>query len=430
MLVGTMAHLPLRERAFDTFLSHAHADKALVDRIHGWLLHAGIQVWYDATHLAPGEPIASALGEAIGQCRSVIVVLSKASVASGWVKDEWNQAAVERNRHGGDAARGFRIIPLRLEDCAVPPFLEATKWVDLAGRLDELNAWAELLDALADGSAETDARRPFDLYLSCSWRDGREQQLVQAVLPRFGAPDLRLIGDSPNWPNFNGNRVATLMRSCCGVVALIPNRPRSADRDELKHFIAEARLAARLQLPLLLLAEDGAELPSDLQSALRLSASGKAPDPERLEDELQGFLERCRARPRAGQVFLAVDFDAALRPRNELLRRLVQRCTGLHCVLGEQIGGDAVQRAIIAMIRQSVWVLADISDNPLNTCIEAGAALGADVECTLLAREPYQKPPFMLRGPELKLYRDELDLLAIVHRSAREHRRRVIALPG
>lgn len=427
MLYFTMADQPLRERAFDTFLSHSHADKALVDRIHAWLLHAGIQVWYDATHLAPGAMIASELGEAIGQCRSAIVVMSKASVASGWVKDEWNQAAVERNR---PSARGFRIIPLRLEECEVPPLLEATKWVDMAGRLDDLNAWAELLDALSEGSAELDARRPFDLYLSCSWREGREQQLVQAMLPRFAASELRLIGDSPNWPNFNGNRISTLMRSCCGVVVLIPNRPRSADRDELKYFIAEARLAARLQRPLLLLAEDGAELPSDLQRALRLSASGAAPEPQALDDELQAFLERCRRWPRSGQVFMAVDFDAAFRARNELLRRLIQRCTGLQCVVGEQIGGDAVQRSIIALIRQAVWVLADISDNPLNTCIEAGAALGADVECTLLARQPYQKPPFMLRGPELKLYQDDLDLLAIVHRSAREHRRRVVAIPG
>jgi hypothetical protein len=33
----------------------------------------------------------------------------------------------------------------------------------------------------------------------------------------------------------------------------------------------------------------------------------------------------------------------------------------------------------------------------------------------------------MLRGPELKVYKDDLDLFAIVHREARLHRRRVLA---
>jgi hypothetical protein len=105
---------------------------------------------------------------------------------------------------------------------------------------------------------------------------------------------------------------------------------------------------------------------------------------------------------------------------------LIQRCTGLPCTVGAQIGGDTAQRTIVQLIREAVWVVADITRNALNTCIEAGAALGADVECTLTARQPYARPPFMLRGPELEVYDDELDLLALVHREARLHRRRVI----
>jgi hypothetical protein len=421
----TTSDISLRERKFDAFLSHAHADKAIVDRVHAWLTKAGIQLWYDATHLSPGAKIASELGSAISQCRAAIVVLSRASVDSGWVEDEWNLSSVERNRK---SSRGFKVIPLRVEECVVPRFLEATKWVDLVGRMDDIDAWAELLTALAEEDGAVDTRRDIDLYVSCSWRSGREQKLVSQVLSRLRAPDLQLVGDSPNWPDFSGNRVRTLMRSCAGVVCVIPHRPRTADRDELKYFIQEARLADRLGLPLLVLAEKDAVLPPDLRVAARLD--GDAPfDAEttaQLDEEVQGLLERCRRRPRAGKVFLAVEFDDALRARNELLRRVVQRCTGLTCVVGAQIGGDTVQRTIIELIRDAVWVVADLTDNPLNTCIEAGVALGAEVECTLVAREPYVRPPFMLRGPELKVYKDDLDLLAIVHREARLHRRRVL----
>ena len=38
------ARQPLRQRPWDTFLSHAHADKAVVDSLHAWLERAGLQI--------------------------------------------------------------------------------------------------------------------------------------------------------------------------------------------------------------------------------------------------------------------------------------------------------------------------------------------------------------------------------------------------
>lgn len=422
-----MPDLPLRERPFDTFLSHAHADKSVVDRVHGWLERAGLKVWYDATNLAAGAKIASQLGEAIGQCRSALVVTSKASVESGWVEDEWNLASVERNRK---STRDFRVVPLRIDDCEVPRFLEATKWVDLGGaRLDDVTAWAEVLDALADEEVDVSAVRPIDVYVSRTWQVGREQVLADRVQVQLDAPDVRLIGDSPEWPSFSGDRIRSIMRSCAGVVCVIPNRPRTADNDKLKYFIREARTAGQLGLSLLVVAEDGADLPRDVAIDVRAGTGGAdgptgiMPD---LGDAVQGFLERCRVRPRAGHVFLATDFDEGSRQRNQLLRRTIQRCSGLPCVLGEEVGGDTVHSSIIGLIRDAVWVLADVSGNNLNTCIEAGAARGAAVDCTLVARKPYQQQPFMLRGMELKTYDSAIDLLAIVHRTARAYRRKLL----
>ena len=65
----------VRERPYYTFLSHAHADKQIVDRIHDLLSkHAGMPVWYDSTSLAASASIATVLPDAIAQCRSMIVV--------------------------------------------------------------------------------------------------------------------------------------------------------------------------------------------------------------------------------------------------------------------------------------------------------------------------------------------------------------------
>jgi hypothetical protein len=424
-----MTNVPLHERAFDGFLSHAHADKVVVDRVHGWLASAGLKLWYDALHLSAGAKIATELGQAIPQCRSAIIVMSRASVASGWVEDEWNLASVERNRSG---MRKFRIIPLRIEDCEVPRFLEATKWVDMVDRLDDLGAWADLLDALVDEGVDMDVAALTDVYVSRSWQAGREQALADQVLRRLDKSGLRLIGDSPDWPSFSGDRIRSIMRSCAGVVCVIPNRPRTADKDKLKYFIHEARTAMHLGLPLLVVSEEGADLPPEVVPQLRSPADGPDGRPElsaALDEALQEFLEDCYARPRAGHVFLATDFDVTSRHRNEVLRRAIQRSTGLRCVLGEQIGGDTVQRTLIEQIRNAVWLLADISGNNLNTCIEAGAARGAGVDGALVARKPYEQQPFMLRVMELKTYDNAIELLAIAHRAAQPYRRKVLQ-PG
>jgi hypothetical protein len=422
-----MTNTPLRDRPFDTFLSHAHADKAVVDLLHGWLDKAGLKVWYDATHLGAGVKISTELARVIAQCRSALVVMSRASVDSGWVEDEWNLATVERNNK---ATRNFRVIPIRIEECVVPGFLKATKWVDMVGRMDDLSAWAEVLDAIAGDGSDLDALRRLDVYVSRSWQSGREQVFADQVLERLNAPDLRLVGDSPEWPAFSGDRIRSIMRSCGGVVCVIPNRPRTADNDKLKYFIKEARTAAKLGLPLLILAETGAELPPDLDVRLRAGPNGVDAEPELaqdLADAVQEFLELCRARPRTGQVFLATDFAETSLERNQILRRTIQRSTGLQCMVGEMIGGDTVHSSIIRLIRDAVWVLADVSDNNLNTCIEAGAARGAGVDCTLVARKPYLQQPFMLRGMELRTYDSAIDLLAIAHHAARPYRRKVLS---
>lgn len=282
-----MADIPLRDRPFDAFLSHAHADKAVVDVLYRWLERAGLKVWYDAIHLGAGAKIATELGQAIARCRSVLVVMSQASVDSGWVEDEWNLASVERNNK---ATRDFRIIPIRIEDCQVPRILVATKWVDFVDRMDDITAWSDLLDAITSGGTDLDAVSPLDLYISRSWKSGREQPLGDQVLARLQAPNVRLIGDSPDWATFSPDRIRSIMRSCSGVVCIIPNRPRTIDDDKLKYFIREARTAARLGLPLLVIAETGADLPKDIPVQLFANGQGIVGQPD-LESELIATLE-------------------------------------------------------------------------------------------------------------------------------------------
>jgi TIR domain len=80
-------------KKFDAFLSHAHADKAAVDRLYAWLNDvAGVRVWYDALDLPPGSDIASFLPAAILDSRACIFLLSESSVRRGWVQKEYSLA--------------------------------------------------------------------------------------------------------------------------------------------------------------------------------------------------------------------------------------------------------------------------------------------------------------------------------------------------
>ena len=57
------------KRAYRSFLSHAHADKAAVDALYTWLTEVSeYRVWYDAVHF-PSGLIASTLAASIVQCQ-------------------------------------------------------------------------------------------------------------------------------------------------------------------------------------------------------------------------------------------------------------------------------------------------------------------------------------------------------------------------
>lgn len=70
------SHARLDRRLFCTFLSHAHANKEVVDRLYYWMSGiAEIPVWYDSYNLPPTAKVATMLAKAISQCQGMMVVL-------------------------------------------------------------------------------------------------------------------------------------------------------------------------------------------------------------------------------------------------------------------------------------------------------------------------------------------------------------------
>jgi TolB-like protein len=102
------------------FLSYARDDKAYARRIATALEHAGYKIWWDAL-IEGGAAFSKSIAEALETADAVIVLWSKRSIESDWVKDE---AAQGRERH--------RLIPLSIDGSKPPLGFRQYQVIDLS----------------------------------------------------------------------------------------------------------------------------------------------------------------------------------------------------------------------------------------------------------------------------------------------------------
>ncbi len=128
------------------FLSYAHADRAKAQRLASILEQAGYTVWWDAL-VEGGSRFAKSIDEALDKADAVVVLWSKHSVESDWVRDE---AAQGRDRQ--------RLVPLSL-DGTVPPLgfrqIQVIKLSSWHGRAD-----APQIDAIRRAIAASLGEQP------------------------------------------------------------------------------------------------------------------------------------------------------------------------------------------------------------------------------------------------------------------------------
>lgn len=115
------------ERRPTIFLSYAHADKTRAQRLAAVLEEAGYTVWWDAL-IEGGSRFASSIDEALDAADAIIVLWSKNSIESDWVRDEATQAR-DRNR----------LVPVSLDNCRPPMGFRQYQMIDMTrwhGRAD------------------------------------------------------------------------------------------------------------------------------------------------------------------------------------------------------------------------------------------------------------------------------------------------------
>ncbi len=135
----------------DVFLSFSATDRQWVnDQLQPRLRAAGIRV-VDQDHFVPGKPRLNEIEKAIRHSRYTLLVLSPA-----YLRDTWQQfASVLASSYGLDTGQ-WRVIPAIMDECEVPPRLNALVKIDLRSEDD----WTRLIDTLKPEAANRSAVPP------------------------------------------------------------------------------------------------------------------------------------------------------------------------------------------------------------------------------------------------------------------------------
>ncbi len=148
------------------FITHSWDDIELARRLTDDLRAKGLDGFFDAYSIKPGDMIPSEIARGLEACDVYLPILSYAALKSSWCEEEIN-AAIMLSKESGRNGRP-RIIPALVENCqdAMPIFLRTRLYLNFAGRYDD--ALRELLTAgfglqvheLPPSPTEADAPKP------------------------------------------------------------------------------------------------------------------------------------------------------------------------------------------------------------------------------------------------------------------------------
>lgn len=137
----------------DVFLSYSREDQPTARRFAEGFEHEGLTVWWDQA-LNAGESFDRVTERALDEAKSVVVLWSKHSVDSNWVRAEATQAQ----------AKGM-LVPVMIEACRRPIMFELVHAADLSDWSSDLTdpRWRTLVEGLrrlVGKSAATGAAQP------------------------------------------------------------------------------------------------------------------------------------------------------------------------------------------------------------------------------------------------------------------------------
>ena len=141
----------LRGAEMPVFISYSSTDKEFVDKFAVQLVQKKVPVWLDRWELRAGDSLITKIQEAVAGASALLVILSKASVASEWCTKELNAGLMREL----DEKRVV-VVPILLEDCDMPIFLKEKLYADF--RTDFDDGLKTVIEAIAKVTNEYMAR--------------------------------------------------------------------------------------------------------------------------------------------------------------------------------------------------------------------------------------------------------------------------------
>jgi len=134
---------PLRDgQDFTVFLSYRSVDRKWVISLYDALTMAGHKVFLDQKELVAGGKLRRALEDALTASAGGVLIWSRATGDSDWVRDEYD--AMQDRVKDRD---GFCFVPVKLDDAPLPTFARSQLFVDFGAYPDGPNG-GELLHLL------------------------------------------------------------------------------------------------------------------------------------------------------------------------------------------------------------------------------------------------------------------------------------------
>ena len=152
------------------FISYSHNDTELVLPVAERLRNAGLRVWLDKWELRVGGKFVREIESAMSDAFAVVLFVSKASIRSGWVREEYDAAKVY------SVKSDLQIIPVILDNVKVPAFLAGTHAAFLSNGM--LSVCVDILDAVAGGKTVYNFERTLRSYQDVPF-EVKDRKLVE-----------------------------------------------------------------------------------------------------------------------------------------------------------------------------------------------------------------------------------------------------------
>lgn len=114
------------------FISYSHENKEFVDKLAMQLVRKNVHVWMDRWELSIGDSIIDKVQEAADGASALLVIMSKASIASEWCKKELSAGLLRELEE-----KRVVIMPVLLEECDIPLFARGKLYADFRTSFDD-----------------------------------------------------------------------------------------------------------------------------------------------------------------------------------------------------------------------------------------------------------------------------------------------------